>query len=329
MSDSVIVPPKKRLLWVDSLRGIAIILVVFHHSFIVVPHFSNFVESANNAVVALRMPLLFFVSGCMVPGSLRKGMFHYFDSRIRHALWPYLGWQAQAIVMLGSAWGLLELQNWGPISHLWFLFFILVYYALAPIFVGRVPWFAVGVTGILLWSVLPNGNILGELGFHSFFFFMGAQLFPLVRKIKASTASVLISCMLLVLCVGIAWFGVETYSLKLLLLSILGGGALICLFVSAPENALMEKLAWVGRRSVVFYVVHFPVQVYLNLALESLGVVDTPLVWLVSLVFVYCACTVMGALRYKMPFSILFEMPKSWAPWNWKRDEVKRDLAVA
>ena len=58
---------KKRYFWVDYLRGIAIILVVYHHTFlgieksgITVP---KSIVDANMAAYSFRMPLFFIFSG--------------------------------------------------------------------------------------------------------------------------------------------------------------------------------------------------------------------------------------------------------------------------
>ncbi|MGQ4531880.1 acyltransferase family protein [Dermabacteraceae bacterium P13138] len=328
----------KRLLWVDTLRGIAICLVVFHHSFIVVPRFSEFLNSVDEAVITLRMPLLFFVSGCMVPGSMRRGMKHYLDSRVRHVIWPYLGWQAQYIVMVGSVMGLFNLVYWGPMSTLWFLFFLIVYYLIAPLS-RYVTWFGLSAAGLVLWLLIPYKtlpDLLGaytltprEMAFYAFFFYLGAATFGWIRAFRATRAQVLGAGLVLAVCLAIAAQGVVKFTWEFLLLGVAGGAAMLVLFTAMPDNPAMRALAWVGKRAVVVYVIHVPVFMYLSFAVERFGIARTPLLWFASLVFTYLVCFGMGALRYKTPFSILFEMPKSWAPWNWKRDEAKRDLVAA
>ncbi|MBV7412548.1 acyltransferase family protein [Dermabacteraceae bacterium TAE3-ERU27] len=335
---SVISGTSKRLLWVDALRGVAICLVVFHHSFIVVPSFSTFLTSVDEAVIALRMPLLFFVSGCMVPGAIRRGIKHYFDSRVRHVLWPYLGWQAQYIVMVGSLAGLANIVYWGTLSTLWFLFFLLVYYALAPLY-KYFGWFVMALIGLGLWAVIPAEalpDLLGpyrftpnQMAFYSFFFYLGAGTFKRIRDYRPSKSEILFAGTVVLCCMVLASRGVLKGTFEFLLLGFFGGVAMLIIFASLPENRTMKLFAWIGRRSVVLYVLHIPIFIYTKEFVIEANIPQTPTLWFASLLATYLICFAAGALRYKMPFSILFEMPRSWAPWNWKRDEAKRDLAAA
>ncbi|MGQ4496494.1 M24 family metallopeptidase [Dermabacteraceae bacterium P13101] len=258
----------KRLLWVDTLRGIAICLVVFHHSFIVVPRFSEFLNSVDEAVITLRMPLLFFVSGCMVPGSMRRGMKHYLDSRVRHVIWPYLGWQAQYIVMVGSVMGLFNLVYWGPMSTLWFLFFLIVYYLIAPLS-RYVTWFGLSAAGLVLWLLIPYKtlpDLLGaytltprEMAFYAFFFYLGAATFGWIRAFRATRAQVLGAGLVLAVCLAIAAQGVVKFTWEFLLLGVAGGAAMLVLFTAMPDNPAMRAEATyffkprAGRDTEEFY----------------------------------------------------------------------------
>jgi uncharacterized membrane protein YcfT len=88
---------KKRLEWVDYLRGIAIVLVVYRHVLIGLERSSFeipvFLEKANMIFFSFRMPLFFILSGIFISGSIAKRslgklIFVKFDN----LLYPYLIW---------------------------------------------------------------------------------------------------------------------------------------------------------------------------------------------------------------------------------------------
>src|SRR5256885_17248285 len=84
---------KKRLAWVDYLRGIAIILVVYRHALagirrsgINVP---NYIENANLIFYSFRIPLFFMLSGLFISFSLqRKGLKKLILSKFELLIYP-------------------------------------------------------------------------------------------------------------------------------------------------------------------------------------------------------------------------------------------------
>lgn len=92
-------PP--RLTWIDYARGIAIILVVYRHSFEgikqsgldVQPYI--FLEYANILFFSFRMPLFFIVSGIFITLSLQKrGLAKFIETKAKVILYPYFLWGA-------------------------------------------------------------------------------------------------------------------------------------------------------------------------------------------------------------------------------------------
>src|SRR5438876_345114 len=67
---------KSRLYWVDYLKGIAIILVVYRHSLLGIQSSGikapAYLENANLIFYSFRMPLFFMLSGIFASLSLRK-----------------------------------------------------------------------------------------------------------------------------------------------------------------------------------------------------------------------------------------------------------------
>lgn len=117
---------KKRLEWVDYLRGIAIILVVYHHvrvgierSNIVIP---DLLVSANMIFYSFRMPLFFLLSGIFISRSLMKrapGKIAWL--KFENLLYPYLIW-AFIQVTLQVIFGTFTNSNRGLVDYSYILY---------------------------------------------------------------------------------------------------------------------------------------------------------------------------------------------------------------
>ena len=88
---------QKRHIWIDYLRGIVIILVVYHHAFlglvkngIQVP---QSIVDANMAAYSFRMPLFFIFSGIFTSLSLQsKTVKNIIKNKFNLLLYPYIVW---------------------------------------------------------------------------------------------------------------------------------------------------------------------------------------------------------------------------------------------
>lgn len=85
--------------WIDYARGIAIILVVYRHSFEGIKRagFSIsdylYLEHANIIFFSFRMPLFFIVSGIFISGSLfKRGLNGLISNKAKTILYPYFLW---------------------------------------------------------------------------------------------------------------------------------------------------------------------------------------------------------------------------------------------
>ncbi|MEP6466679.1 MAG: acyltransferase [Parafilimonas sp.] len=88
---------KSRLYWVDYLKGIAIVLVVYRHSLLGIQGSGQptpaFLENANMVFFSFRMPLFFMLSGIFASLSLRKrSVKQYISSKFETLVYPYFIW---------------------------------------------------------------------------------------------------------------------------------------------------------------------------------------------------------------------------------------------
>lgn len=111
---------KSRLAWVDYLKGIAIVLVVYRHVLIGIqryvasrqaqgvniPDVPAYLEKANMIFFSFRMPLFFILSGIFISGSLAKrSLKQVLGIKFDNLLYPYFIWvflQVTLQIVLGS-----------------------------------------------------------------------------------------------------------------------------------------------------------------------------------------------------------------------------------
>lgn len=88
---------KNRMAWVDYLRGIAIVLVVYFHVLLGIEasglQVPVYLSDANLIFHSFRMPLFFILSGIFISGSLAKKTFRQIALiKFENLMYPYLIW---------------------------------------------------------------------------------------------------------------------------------------------------------------------------------------------------------------------------------------------
>src|SRR4030095_194000 len=86
---------KSRLQWIDYLRGIAIILIVYRHVLVGIERGNIEVPSilvnANMIFYSFRMPLFFILSGIFISSSLaKKSLNELIGIKFEKLFYPYL-----------------------------------------------------------------------------------------------------------------------------------------------------------------------------------------------------------------------------------------------
>lgn len=252
------------MLWMDILRGAAILAVVTFHSVTIVEKYNfeagKLWRNLNETLTLFRIPILIFLSGMLLPKSLAKPKLSYFYRKVCAILWPFLLWSTIYGVVTGvhfsSPYELRQLYTGG--SHLWFLLFIFIYYLVAKPLKSINPLIVAGGAFILAF-ISPDGEKYSErLFFLMALFFLGSAVYHYtdqIGKVLRSpwiwllTPLVAASAFLTVrndLNFGPYWFGVSSVGF---------------LFFSAiaqrlEATAISKPLIWIGQRSLVFYVSH-------------------------------------------------------------------------
>lgn len=278
----------------DALRGVAILLVVYGHavqlSAMYTGHEFTRMALFIGSIGPLRMPLLFFLSGMLVPRALQKEGRRYFAGKASKLLWPYLLWSALTLCV---ALYLAHALTWwvapaawdfalAPIEHLWFLAYLLVYYVVA--YLGRAvdpAWLVLGATMLMAIPVAGEWGRIAEMAVP---FFLGATVARHQHILDRVAADVRISIALFVVTLGVS-AGVQlgylaapmSWSLPILLAFFVGA---IGIARAVSGSSLVLPLRLVGMKSIVIYLVHWPIMMAVVPLLATQGFRDPwPLFW--------------------------------------------------
>jgi len=276
-----------QILWVDTLKGACILLVVLYHT--VLPGFEGTMKylssgwipaeiwiQFNTVLSPLRMPAFFFVSGLLATnGILNRPWKQVFTSRITnlfylYILWGFIQWwsiigisteitgqrisQNLNAAYAGSLFEFLKL-TFMAMSTSWYLYGLGLYFLCAKVF--RQYKLALVAVAILL-NYLAAEKVIPFWGPQSLaqyfvFFLLGAFWSQTMLRLSEWRRENLMPWALLAAAAGIhVLFGLDK-SLFLCVLAVLFSIA-ACRWLN--QHFSMRYLNWVGRNTLQIYVIH-------------------------------------------------------------------------
>lgn len=321
-----------RVGWMDVLRGLSILLVVLHHSTQIVAARIEDVPEVFAFLSAFfapfRMPMLMFLSGLLVAGSIHRPAGAYLWGKIRRILWPIAVWTVIYVTASGgSEYAWYELGYWN--TYLWFLQFITAYYVIALLCRWIPSWVFVLLPFIGMF-LLPADSLQQRFFYLMPFFFLGAFI-ERHWEVYAKVFRMPWTALLLVVPIGVACYSGFVsplwYQPLAAVPAMMGILILVRVAASMPEARWLAPIRFTGRYSLIFYVVHYPVFAALGRLAERAGLTD-PLIGLLGIfTLTLLVSTVFALIGRRLPFSLLFELPRRL--WPARRQPVARDAASA
>ncbi|TNM61043.1 acyltransferase [Streptomyces sp. NP160] len=320
-----------RVGWVDAAKGIAIVLVVLHHSL----QWLADSRGAPPVLLALdeqlstfRMPLFFLASGLFAARPLRAGLRVVVRRRVATYAWVFAVWSTLGVVAAATgfsdrlehslpvAWllGFVE-----PSSKLWFLYALALYSLVAALAV-RVPaaWqigAATALSVVVGSGVLPvDGYVWRAMAINLVFFLVGvhgsalvrrlAEALPLLAVLGAAAAYVLLSL----------WIGDREVVGSRLVLSVLALATGVGIAVALSRSRAGRAVEWLGQRTLPVYVMHTLWMKVVGRAANTWaeGAPDALVVVLV-LVTAVALSLATHAVLVRMRCRWLFALPSAWA----------------
>lgn len=268
-----------RMTWMDAARGVAVLLVVILHGATIPMSTGAGSETwveINTYIEPVRMPLLLFLSGILLPRSLAKPWPQFLRGKLEGLAWPLLVWML--------LYGVLVFRNsvfdpglWRSGDYLWFLFVVLGCYLIGMLARWVHP-LLIALVMVAAITVIPDPPMhrldLKLLYFGAFFFF-GAGLGRFVPR--WSQTPWWVGALVTVAAGWLCFQAADALDLR-------RGNALaaaislICLVAvlwwlpRLPSNRGTRWLEWFGRHSLVVYVAHFPIMILVHRTVDRFDV---------------------------------------------------------
>jgi uncharacterized membrane protein YcfT len=336
-----------RLSWVDSAKGISIILVVMMESVFNVGQDADGVGLFHYVIAfatPFRMPEFFLISGLFLSLVIARPWMHYADRRVVHYFYFYLLWMViHLVVKIAIASGQpveaaqqIALGIIEPYGVLWFIYLLAVFSATTKLcYTLKVPHAVVLAVGAALEMgnfTLPPLFYLVEQFCHYFVFFYCGYLFaPRIFKlvdwamdhVALGIAGLVAWAALEGALVFSPGFGLYPDHVDLglaglpglrLCLAVIGAVALCVSGGLLSKLRFMDWLRWLGEHSLVVYLVFVLPMTFFRAALIKLHLVHNVSFasFAVIVVAIGFSVALYGLVQWSGRGRFLFERP-AWA----------------
>ncbi len=285
---SPVTPPTERIGWVDTGRGIAILLVALFHSanWLLGAGFNiPYWREINEALSSMRMPLFFALSGLFAPKWLIRPWRDLWTVKVRLYLWVFLLWEVVGSVvfllgqtMKGEGFGVrdavlgLLVSPVLPRFELWFIWALSIFFVVAKLSRRVDPRWQLAVAGAVSLVALSgfttvNVGWSGSLKYY-FFFVAGLYLRAWIIRIGNAPSKLVIGATMLL------WIAVTAAVALLGLRDVFGLYFVNCVMGVVGGIAFsraLRRVRWfgaIGRITLPIYLAHTPIVILISFVLS-------------------------------------------------------------
>ncbi len=255
---------KVRYAWMDVLRGTAMFLLILFHSTAIVALYGEVLPRwlvvFNEVFLPFRMPTLMLLSGMLLAGSLRKPLPVYYWGKIKMIAYPYILWTVVHSVDYGLPWPLYNPKAWIATGYLWYLFYIGVFYALAPLLRRVHP--LIIVVAAWLGTIPLSVPVQKRFLFLAGFFFLGSFIQnhrDAFERLVRSRLTFFVVPPAIAFALISAINGPYRYEGMFAVFSVAGTVGLARFAMACQHQSWTRLVRYVGRNSIIFYTTHFPI----------------------------------------------------------------------
>ena len=325
-------PRAERIDWVDTAKGICIIMVVMMHSTLGVELAAGRTGWMHHVVEfarPFRMPDFFLISGLFLARVIDRDWRDYLDRKVVHFAYFYVLWVTIQFAFKAPMFA--AEQGWAgvglsyleafiePFGTLWFIYLLPIFFVVIKL-ARSLPWPLVWLIGAALeMSHVNTGwTVIDEFA-HRFIYIYSGYLFA--RHVFAFAASVqrhpavaLVGLAVWALINGgLVVAGVADLPFVSLMLGYLGAGAVMAGGALMAQHKLFQPFRYCGRNSIVVYLAFFLPMAATRTVLLKTGIITD----LGTVSLLVTAAGVIGSLCWfwavrGTPLRLLFERP-AWA----------------
>lgn len=349
--NSVASAASARLAWVDTAKGVCIILVVMMHSTLGLGRAVG-EEGWLHAVVAFaqpfRIPAFFLLAGLFLARTIDAPWRRFLDSKVLHFVYFYLLWTfiqigfkalpTEGLAALPSEFALALIE---PFGTLWFIYLLPMFFVVTKLARHASVWLVLAAAAALnAWSPQSGWLAIDEFAHRYVFFFAGYAFGPLLfagaaqaqRAPDIAIAGAGAAFGLIAAAVALASGDAEALG-KVpglgLLLGALGAAALIGVAGAFSETMIGKAVRYCGERSIVIYLAFFLPMAAARIALVHSGLIGSQIdVGAASALVTLLAIVIPLALQRIVadgPLRFLFQRPD----WAHLRERETRTLQPA
>ena len=280
---------RENINWIDTAKGVCILLVVIYHVIITSYHpfahsdtiinhyFIEFYDGLGKYLAPLRMPLFFMISGYLVHRSVTRYQWSEIaQKRIYNLVYLFLLWgsiQWLAITLINIVGGAEEpltdvvnavyaqsvvdfaLLTAQGSSSLWYLYSLPLYYVICKLFGSRM-WLGLAVMlmlhgiGQFVFKQWPTQGILSNGIYYGIGCFLGPLIFPLFNKLDKRVFILIAG--LVVAFILLKMVGQPVRLIKSLMLVFIS----LVVFAWVQRRYDSPTLRWIGKNTLQIYVWH-------------------------------------------------------------------------
>jgi len=328
---------KSRLYWVDYLKGIAIILVVYRHSLLgiqrsglIIP--DSFVN-ANMIFYSFRMPLFFMLSGIFISRSLAKrSVKQFIATKFETLLYPYLIWvtiQVTLQILMSSftnsdrtlidyTYIFYQPRNLDQFWYLPALFNATVIFVLLKKYVNGKWWLQIslGIGFYFLSPHLQNISMLSDWMEFYIFVAIGDAISEVFFKQKVQNLFknylTLILATPVFIIVQIYYLNHQTTQLQFLGIAFIGCFTMLSLAFIFQRLNILPSLRIVGYHSLIIYVMHVMITAFTRIFLMKVLHIDNS----IAILFI---CIFVGSILPVIIYNLLIRDNILWFLFTYKK----------
>jgi len=324
---STSVVSKQRINWIDTAKGLTIILVVMEHTTFGVSNAIGHMPLVFGAIAEFakpfRMPLFFLVAGLFAYKALFGDLRKFVDGKIVHFAYFYVLW---SVIQIGikmipheGAWQVtyvdLLMIPIQPFAVLWFIYSLAMFFVTMRLLREARPFFVFFFALALYFTRLDTGwMLLDEFAWRFIWFVTGVygakQIFQIADWARVYPAKSAGLAGLMLACVATVVFShlVDIRALELLM-GFAGAGSAIMLVSLLASRGLAGPIAYVGRHSLYVFLTFFLPMATMRIALTRLGLDNGDLITLISTTVAVVTPIIAFRLVKNTPLGFLFVRP--------------------